>query len=91
MGLRDEGEVDKLPPGNPRLGQATDPISSLDEAWFEALNGYVNNNPLSGVILPLMRQCSFGGAVHAVLLLQKCHGDLPASDIVGFLKEEPQS
>jgi hypothetical protein len=38
-----------------------------------------------------MRDCFFGGAMHAVLLLQKGHGDELASDVVGFIMEEPQS
>ena len=46
---------------------------------------------MSEVILPLMRNCFFGGALHAVLLLQKGHGDQLASDIGGFMMEEPQS
>jgi hypothetical protein len=29
MGRRDDGEVNKLAPGDPRLGQTTGPISSL--------------------------------------------------------------
>jgi hypothetical protein len=38
-----------------------------------------------------MRNCFFGGAMHAVFLLQKGHGDQLASDIAGFIREEPQS
>jgi hypothetical protein len=38
-----------------------------------------------------MRNCFFGGAMHAVLLLQKGQGDQLASDIAGFFGEEPQS
>jgi hypothetical protein len=38
-----------------------------------------------------MRNCFFGGAMHAVLLLQKGHGDRLVSDIAGFLTEAPQS
>jgi hypothetical protein len=38
-----------------------------------------------------MRNCFFDGAMRAVLLLQKGHGDQLASDIVGFIMEEPQS
>jgi hypothetical protein len=46
---------------------------------------------MNEVILPLMRNCFFGGAVHAVLLLQKGHGHQLASDIGGFIMEEPKS
>jgi hypothetical protein len=49
------------------------------------------DTPLSETILALMRNCFFGGAVHAVLLLQKGHRDRLAADIAGFLVEEPQS
>jgi hypothetical protein len=71
MGLRDQGEVSKLPPGDPRLGQTTGPISSLNEAWFHTLDRCVIDSPLSEVILPLMRNCFFGGAMPAVLLVQR--------------------
>ena len=43
------------------------------------------------IFLPLMRNCVFGGAMHAVFLLQKGHADQLASGITGFIKEEPQS
>jgi hypothetical protein len=46
---------------------------------------------LNELILPLMRNCFFGGAMHAVPLLQKGHRDQVASDIAGFIIEEPQS
>jgi len=91
MGLRDDGEASKLPPGDPRLGQTTGLISSLNEAWFHTLDRCVTDSPLSEVILPLMRNCFFGGAMHAVFLLQKGHGDQLASDIAGFIIDEPQS
>ena len=91
MGLRDEGGVSKLPPGDPRLGQTTGPISSLNEAWLHTLDRCVIDSPLSGVILPLMRNCFFGGAMYAVHLLQNGHGDQLASDIAGFITERPQS
>ena len=90
MYLRDDGEVSKLPHQDSRLGQNTGTICSLNEAWVHTLDRCVIDSPLSGVILPLMRNCFFGGAVHAVLLLQKGHGDQRASDIAGFIKE-PQS
>jgi len=90
MGLRDDSEISGLPPGDSRLGQTTGPISSLNEAWLHTLDKCCIDNPLSGVILPLMRNCFFGGAMHAIFLLQKGHGDELASDIAGFIKEEPQ-
>ena len=91
MGLSDDGEISKLPSGKPRLGQTTGPISSLNDAWFHTLDRCVSDSPLSEVILPLMRDCFFGGAMHAVLMLQRGHGDQLASDITGFITEEPQS
>ena len=90
MGLHDDGEISKLPPEGPRLGQTTGSISSLYEAWSHTLDSCVVDSPLSEVILPLMRNCFFGGAMHAVFLLQKGHADQLASDIAGFIKEEPQ-
>ena len=36
-------------------------------------------------------QLLFAGAVHAVFLLRKGHGDELASDITGFIAEQPQS
>jgi hypothetical protein len=38
---------------------------SVNEAWFHSLDSCV------------MRNCFFGGAMHAVLLLQKGHNDRP--------------
>ena len=91
MGFRDEDEKSNRPSGDPRLGQTTGPISSLNEAWFHTLDTCIVDSPPSEFILPLMRNCFFGGAMHAVFLLQKGHGDRLAADIAGFLKEEPQS
>jgi hypothetical protein len=89
MSHRDDGETGKLPPGDAWLDQTTGPISSLNEAWFHTLDSCVVDGPLSEVILPLMRNCFFGGAMHAVFLLQKGHGDQLASDIAGFIMDEP--
>jgi hypothetical protein len=91
MDARDDGEVSKLSPGGSPREQAAAPISSLNEAWLHSLDRCVIDTPLSETVLPLMRSCFFGGAVHAVLLLQKGQGDQLASDIAGFLMEEPQS
>jgi hypothetical protein len=90
MGLRNDHEISELPPENPRLGQTTDPISSLNEAWFHTLDRCAVDTPLSEGIFPLMRNCFFGGAMHAVLLLQSGHGDQLASDIAGFIMKEPR-
>ena len=91
MDAHDDGEVSKLSPDGSTRGQAAAPISSLNEAWLHALDSCAIDTPLNETILPLMRNCFFGGAVHAVLLLQKGHGNQLASDIAGFLMEEPQS
>ena len=90
MGRCDDGEVNRLSSGDAG-GETTGPISSLNEAWFHTLDRCVIGSPLSGVILPLMRNCFFGGAMHAVLLLQKGRGDQLTSDIAGFIMEESQS
>jgi hypothetical protein len=39
----------------------------------------------------MMRSCFFGGAIYALLLLQKGHGDQIACDIARFITEEPRS
>ena len=90
MGPRDDGEVSKLPSGDPQLGQTTGAIASLNEAWFHTLDRCVVDTPLTEVIFPLMRTCFFGGAMYAVHLLQDGHGDQLVSDIAGFIMEEPQ-
>jgi hypothetical protein len=91
MGLRNDREISELPTENIPLGQTTDPISSLNEAWFHTLDRCAVDTPLSEGIFPLMRDCFFGGAMHAVLLLQNGHSDQLASDIAGFIMKEPQS
>jgi hypothetical protein len=77
--------------GDLQLRQTTLPIVSLNEAWLRTLDRCVLDSPMSEVILPLMRNCFFGGAMHAVLLLQKGHGDELASDITDFFTDQPQS
>jgi hypothetical protein len=88
MDAREDGEVSKLSPGGSPRGQAVAPISSLNEAWLHALDKCAIDSPLPETVLPLMRNCFFGGAVHAVLLLQKGHADQLASDIASFIMEE---
>jgi hypothetical protein len=73
------------------VAQTTGAISSLNEAWFHTLDRRISDCPPSEVIFPLMRNCSFGGAMHAVFLPQKGHGDQLISDITAFIAEEPQS
>ena len=90
MGLRDDGQVGKLPAGGLRPDQTKSSISSLDEAWMQTLDRCVIEGPLNQVILPLMRNCFFGGAIHAVRLLQMGHGDQLVADIAGFIMEELQ-
>jgi hypothetical protein len=91
MNVYDDGEVNKLPLGNPRLRETPGLISSLNEAWFQTLDRCVIDTPLSKLIFPVMRNCFFGGAMYAVHLLQNGHGDQLASDIAGFITERPQS
>ena len=90
MSLRKDGKAGKLLPEDRRLGETSDPICSLNEAWLHALDNCVIDSPLSGVILPLMRTCFFGGAMHAVFLMEKGHGDQLTSDIDSFIMEQPQ-
>jgi hypothetical protein len=91
MEPRGNGEVSRSSDGNLGFRQSTTAISSLNEAWFHTLDEYVIDTPLNEVLLPLLRNCFFGGAVYALLLLQKGHGDQVACDIAGFITEEPQS
>ena len=77
--------------GDLQLRQTTLPILSLNEAWLRTLDRCVLDSPVSEVILPLMSNCFFGGAMHAVLLLQKGDGDELASDITDFFTDQPQS
>ena len=49
------------------------------------------DKPLCELILPLMRNCFFGGAMYAVHLLQNGHGEQLVSDIAGFITEQAQS
>jgi hypothetical protein len=91
MGLHNDGEKASARRKIPGSGPTTGPISSLNEAWFHTLDTCVIDSPVGEVILPLMRNCFFGGAMHALLLLQKGHGDRLACDIARFIGEEPQS
>jgi hypothetical protein len=58
---------------------------------MHTLDQCVIEGPLNQIILPLMRNCFFAGAIHAVRLLQLGHGDQLVCDIAGFIMEEPQS
>ena len=91
MERRRDGEVSRSSDGNLGFRQSTTAISSLNEAWCHTLDEYVIDTPLNAVLLPLLRNCFFGEAVYALLLLQKGHGDQLACDIAGFMTEEPQS
>ena len=86
-----DGRVSRRRSGDLLSGQSTDTISSLNEAWLHTLDEYVIDTPPSQIILPMMRSCFFGGAIYAVLLLQKGHGDRVAADIAGFIAEKPES
>ena len=91
MEPRCDGGVSRDRLGDLPPRQSTDTISSLNEAWFHSLDEYVIDTPLSQIILPMMRGCFFGGAIYAVLLLQKGHGDRVAANIAGFIAEKPES
>jgi hypothetical protein len=83
MGLRDDGEVSSFPVEIPGSGSPLDAIPSLNEAWFHTLGRCLSGSPLSDVILPrfLVDPCT---------RLSCCRGVI-ASDITGFIMEEPQS
>ena len=91
MERRRDDEVSRPLSINLTLRQTTDDISSLNETWLHTLGEYAIDTPLSRVVLPMVRSCFFGGAIYAVLLLQKGHGDRLAADIAGFIAEKPAS
>jgi hypothetical protein len=91
MSIRDGDGVNKLPPRDPDRARTNIPISSLNDAWLHTLDSCAVNFPLSEVILPLTRDCFVAGAVYAVLLLQRGHGDQLARDIAGFINEASSS
>jgi hypothetical protein len=91
MEPRRDGGVSRRRSGVLPSRQSTDTIASLNEAWLHTLDEYVIDTPLSQIILPMMRGCFFGGAIYAVLLLQKGHRDRVAADIAGFIAEKPES
>ena len=91
MEPRRDGGVSRHRSGDLLSRQSTDTISSLNEALLHSLDEYVIGTPLSQIILPMMRSCFFGGAIYAVLLLQKGHRDRVAADIAGFIAEKPES
>src|SRR5215471_16102506 len=87
MSIHDSDRVNKLPPRDPHRARSNTRISSLNDAWLHTLDSCAVNFPLSDVILPLTRDCFVAGAVYAVLLLRRGHGDQLARDIAGFLNE----
>ena len=91
MGLRDNSQFGKVPAGAPRPGVTSNSSSSLNEAWMHTLDQCVIEGPLNQIILPLMRNCFFAGAIHAVRLLDTGHGDQVVCDIAGYVIEEPLS
>src|SRR5438270_12085134 len=90
MDIREDGEVNKSPPGDPSRLQTSGSISSLNEAWLHVLDNCVVKSPLNEVILPFMRDCFFAGATYAVLLQQKGYGDELTRDVAGFVNEAPR-
>src|SRR5215467_2994777 len=71
METRRDGEVSRSPSGDLRSRRSIAAISSLNEAWCRTLDEHTVDMPLNQVILPLTRDCFFGGAIYAFLLLQK--------------------
>src|SRR5215831_875693 len=87
MRICGEERVNKIPSRDPYRPRSNTPISSLNDAWLHTLDNCAVNFPLSDVILPLTRDCFVAGAIHAVLPLQRGHGDQLARDIAGFINE----
>jgi hypothetical protein len=90
MDPRDDSEISSHPSGEIPQGKTICAISSLEEAWRHTLGRCVGDSTINDVILPLMRDCFFGGAMHAVLLLQKGHSDRLTSDIARYIMQGPQ-
>ena len=88
---RRKDEVSRPRAGDLGSKQTTAAISSLNEAWLHTLDEYAIDMSFSRIILPMMRSSFFGGAIYAVLLLQKGHRDRVAADIAGFIAEKPES
>ena len=91
MEPRGNGEISRPLSDDLRFRQSAVAISSLNEAWCHTLDEYAVDMPPNQLILPLMRDCFFGGTIYALLLLQKGHGDQLACDIAGFITEEARS
>ena len=91
MEPRRDDEISRLPSGDLLSRQFATTISSLNEAWFHTLDKEVIYTPLNEVLLPLLHNCFFGGAIYTLLLLPKGHRDQVAGDIASFITEEPQS
>src|SRR5215469_11288616 len=94
MSIRDRDGVTKCLPRDPQRVRSNTPISSLNDAWLQTLDSCAGNFPFGDVILPLTRDCFVAGAIYAVVLLQRGHGDQLARDIAGFINEAsppPQS
>jgi hypothetical protein len=78
-GLREDGEAPSFRLETGSLGKQPARFARLTRPNF-TLNKCVTDTPLSESILPLMRGCFFGGAMHAVFLLQKGYCDQLASE-----------
>jgi hypothetical protein len=75
----------------PSLGEGSDAISSLNQAWSRVLGQCVIEHPIDDAMRSLMRNCFFGGAMLAVLLLQKGRDDQLAAEFDSFTREDPGS
>ena len=87
MRPHDDGKSSNRPAEQLPQRQTMVPIASLNEAWVHTLDRCVGDIPINEVILPLMRDCFFGGAMHAVLLLQKGHGDRLTAEIALYITQ----
>ena len=90
INMDDNDKVNRLSQDHCRA-QSNTLIRSLNDAWLHTLDSCAVNFPLSDVILPLTRDCFVAGAIYAVLLLQRGHGNQLACDIAGFINEASSS
>jgi hypothetical protein len=72
----------------PSLEEGSGTISSLNQAWSRVLGQCVSEHPIDDAMRSLMRNCFFGGAMLAVLLLQNGRGDQLAAEFDSFTKED---
>ena len=89
MELCHDGEVSRPPSSDLRSTQSTAAISSLNDARCHTLEEYAVDMPLNQVILPLMRDCFFDGAICARFCC--CRRVMAISSLAISLASSPKS